>query len=62
MAQRSLIHRIGRARFDQEVTQPAVALPLAERELPHDPHWAPGVNRLVAEMLDRELRARGIVK
>jgi hypothetical protein len=57
-----LIHRIGRARFDEEVTRPADQLPLHERELPHDPHFAPGVNRLVGEMLDRELRARGIVK
>jgi hypothetical protein len=61
-AQRSLIHRIGRARFDQEVTRPADLLPLHERKLPDDPHFAPGVNRLVAEMLDRELRARGIVR
>ena len=61
-AQRALIHRIGRARFDAEVTRPAASLPLAERELPHDPHFAPGVNRLVGELLDRELRARGIVK
>jgi hypothetical protein len=61
-AQRALIHRIGRARFDAEVTRPAAVLPLAERELPHDPHFAPGVNRLVGELLDRELRARGIVK
>jgi hypothetical protein len=61
-AQRLLIHRIGRARFDEEVTRPADQLPLHERELPHDPHFAPGVNRLVGEMLDRELRARGIVK
>jgi hypothetical protein len=61
-AQRALIHRIGRSRFDQEVTAPASGLPLHERELPHDPHFAPGVSRLVAEMLDRELRARGIVK
>jgi hypothetical protein len=60
--QRALIHRIGRSRFDQEVTGPAAALPLAERELPHDPHFAPGVNRLVGELLDRELRARRIVK
>jgi hypothetical protein len=62
VAQRSLIHRIGRSRFDHEVTGPAASLPLHERELPHDPHFAPGVNRLVAELLDRELRARGIVK
>jgi hypothetical protein len=60
--QRALIHRFGRSRFDQEVTAQAAALPLAERELPHDPHWAPGVNRLVAEMLDRELRARGLIR
>jgi hypothetical protein len=61
-AQRSLIHRIGRSLFDREVTGPAPSLPLHERELPHDTPFAPGVNRLVAEMLDRELRARGIVK
>jgi hypothetical protein len=61
-AQRALIHRIDRSRFDQAVTAPAAALPLAERELPHDPHFAPGVNRLMGELLARELRARGIVK
>jgi hypothetical protein len=61
-AQRSRIHRIGRSRFDQEVTAPAALLPLHERELPHDTHFAPGVNRLVGELLDRELRTLGIVK
>jgi hypothetical protein len=61
-AQRALVHRIGGARFDEEVTRPATKLPLGERELPHDPHFAPGVNKLVGQLLDRELRARGIVK
>jgi hypothetical protein len=61
-AQRSRIHRIGRSRFDQEVTAPAALLPLHERELPHDTHFAPGLNRLVGELLDRELRTLGVVR
>jgi hypothetical protein len=56
-AQRARIHRIGPARFEQEVERPADSLPLHE----HDNHFAPGVNRLIGAMLERELRARGIV-
>jgi hypothetical protein len=60
--QRARIHRIGRSRFDREVTTPAAELPLHERELPYDPHFAPGVSRLVAEMLDQDLRGLGVIR
>lgn len=58
--ERTWIHRLGSERWREAVTQPARLLPETERSLPHDPHFGPGVNRLIAGMLARELRSLGI--
>jgi hypothetical protein len=61
-AQKALIHRIDGDHWDREVALPSETLPLNERKLPNDDHYAPGVNRLIAEMLKKELNVLGVVK
>jgi hypothetical protein len=56
-----LIHRIGKEQWQREVLQPAALLPASEQAIPHDPHFSPAVNGLIAGMLARELRKLGVI-
>jgi hypothetical protein len=59
--QERLIHRIGKERWDDEVSRPAAAMPRDERFVPHDDHFGRGTNRLIALLLLAELRRLGVV-
>lgn len=52
--------RIGKDIWKPEVDEPADRLPPAQASLPHDGHFGPGKNALVAKLIEKELRARGL--
>ncbi len=61
-AERGFIHRIGKALWDVAVALPAASLPPEQQHPPHDDHFGPGTNRLIAALLAKELRALGVVQ
>lgn len=46
---------IGTKKWQAEIGKPAELLPAEQRKVPHDGHYGPGTNRLIAELLAREL-------
>lgn len=61
LGERTNIRLIGSEQWAAEVAAPAAGLPLDQREVPHDGHFGPGTNDLVAALIVRELRAMGVV-
>lgn len=59
---RSGLIRIGADVWQPEVEAPAAKLPPAQAAVPHDGHFGPGKNALVAALIEKELKARGLTK
>jgi hypothetical protein len=50
------IYRLGKKEWDLGVAPRMALLPPNQQLLPHDGHFGPGANRLIAEWLHSELR------
>ncbi len=55
------VRRVPDRQWREHVTLPAQQLSPAQRAVPHDGHFGPGLNRLVADLVARELRNLGVV-
>jgi hypothetical protein len=53
--------RVDPALWQASVTEPAQRLPADQQFVPHDDHFGPGTNHLIAMLLARELRRLGVV-
>lgn len=54
------VHHVGSARWASDVATPASALSEAEAKVPHDGHFGPGMNRLVAALVRDLLLELGV--
>jgi hypothetical protein len=57
----SYIRYVGKAKWQQAVAVPAAALPPEQATVPHDGHFGPGTNALVAKLVRVELQAAGVL-
>ena len=60
--QTARIHRIGNEIWYSEVIARTTGMAPADFEVPHDGHFGPGMNRLVAELIDRQLRDLNVIR
>lgn len=58
--QAARIHRVGAGEWNEAVTAPAAALPPEQAHIPHDGHYGPGMNRLIADFVTTKLRQLGV--
>lgn len=54
------LHHIGRAIWQRAVSEPAAKLPRQLARVPHDGHFGPGTNALVAALIRDRLRKLGV--
>ena len=59
-AEAALIHRIGGAEWNRAVAEPTSTRPPEQAHVPHDGHYGPGMNKLIAGLVTDTLRSRGI--
>lgn len=57
---RTNLHRIGTEVWRREVGEPAAKLPPEQAKVPHDGHYGPGTNALIAALIRERLRALGV--
>ncbi len=60
-AQAALIHRIGKERWEAEVTPRLEQFAPEQRLVPGDGHFGTGANRIIAEVLLKELQGLGVL-
>jgi hypothetical protein len=54
------IHHVGQAKWGKAVTEPAAKLAPELAAVPHDGHFGPGTNALVAKLVSEQLDAAGV--
>jgi hypothetical protein len=57
---RTYIHYVGREVWTRQVMEPAAKLPPDMARVPHDGHFGPGLNALVAQFIRDQLRGLGV--
>jgi hypothetical protein len=58
--QKSYIRHVGTEKWQRSVAVPAAALAPEQAAVPHDGHFGPGTNGLVAKLVREELQAAGV--
>ena len=54
------LRHVGKEKWQKAVVTPAAALPPEQAAVPHDGHFGPGTNALVAKLVREELQAAGV--